>query len=47
MTFEEVLDQASKLLSVGPTGQPISVHRFAAFLIGHWPVPPRVRQVHG
>ena len=28
--------------SVGPTGQPISVRRFAAFWIGQWPVPPRL-----
>src|SRR5436309_3334989 len=27
---------------VGPTGQPIAVHRFAAFLIGQWPAPPRL-----
>src|SRR5437660_10985448 len=29
------------LVSVGPTGQPIAVRRFAASLIGQWPVPPR------
>src|SRR2546428_5938784 len=33
----------SIFISVGPTGQPISVHRFAAFWNGHWPVPPRPR----
>src|SRR2546427_8454352 len=33
------------LFSVGPTGQPISVHRFAAFLIGQWPVPPRLERL--
>jgi xylan 1,4-beta-xylosidase len=31
-------------ISVGPTGQPISVRRFAASLIGQWPVPPRPPQ---
>src|SRR2546425_6069973 len=30
------------LVSVGPTGQPIAVRRFAASLIGQWPVPPRL-----
>ena len=31
-------------ISVGPTGEPISVHRSAAFLIGQSPVPPRTLQ---
>src|SRR5438132_3569346 len=29
------------LVSVGPTGQPIAVRRFAALLLRQWPVPPR------
>src|SRR2546422_6167351 len=34
---------AAPYRACAPRGQPISVHRFAAFWNGHWPVPPRPR----
>src|SRR6185369_6476868 len=40
----EALFTASPYRARASRGQPISVHRFAAFWIGQWPVPPRLSQ---